>query len=82
MTPMGFFVKFCEGQFLRSPLPTTLHKQKARIREACAHSDQEILQTCGRRLNIGLMLLVALVVLTLNFINDKLLFIKLFQLVF
>jgi hypothetical protein len=26
--------------------------------------------TCGRRLNIGLMLLEPLVVLTLNFIND------------
>jgi hypothetical protein len=28
---------------------------------------------CGRRLNIGLMLLQPLVTLTLNFINDKLL---------
>jgi hypothetical protein len=33
--------------------------------------------TCGRRLNIDLMLLEPLVALTLNFINDKLLFIKL-----
>jgi hypothetical protein len=31
---------------------------------------------CGRRLNIGLMLLEILVLLTLNFINDKLLFMK------
>jgi hypothetical protein len=38
--------------------------------------------TYGRRLNIGLMLLKPLVAFTLNFINDKLLFIKLFQLVF
>jgi hypothetical protein len=38
--------------------------------------------TCCRRLNIGLMLLEPLVALTLNFINDKLLFIKLFLLVF
>jgi hypothetical protein len=37
---------------------------------------------CGRRLNIGLMLLGPLVVLTLNFISDKLLFIQLFKLVF
>jgi hypothetical protein len=37
--------------------------------------------TCSRRLNIGLMLLEALTALTLNFINYKLLFIKLFQLV-
>jgi hypothetical protein len=29
--------------------------------------------TCGRRLNIGFMLLQPLVTLTLNFINDKLL---------
>jgi hypothetical protein len=37
--------------------------------------------TCGRRLDIGLMLLEPLVALTLNSINDKLLLIKLFQLV-
>jgi hypothetical protein len=37
---------------------------------------------CDRRLNISLMLLKPLVVLTQTFINDKLLFIKLFQLVF
>jgi hypothetical protein len=35
--------------------------------------------TCGRRLNIDLMFIVPLVVLTLNFINDKLLFIKTFS---
>jgi hypothetical protein len=35
--------------------------------------------TYGRRLNIGLMLPEPLVALTLNFINDKLLFIKLFN---
>jgi hypothetical protein len=38
--------------------------------------------TCGRRLNIGLMLLETHVALTLNFINDKLLFVKRFQLLF
>jgi hypothetical protein len=38
--------------------------------------------TCGKSLNIGLMLLKPLVVLTLNFINEKLLFKKLFQLFF
>jgi hypothetical protein len=37
---------------------------------------------CDRRLNISLMPLKPLVVLTQTFINDKLLFIKLFQLVF
>jgi hypothetical protein len=40
----GFiFVGFCEGQCLRSPLPTTLHELKTRIRGACANIDQEIL---------------------------------------
>jgi hypothetical protein len=65
-----------------SPLPKTLHELKTRIREACANTDQKILTTCGRRLNIGLMLLEPVVALTLNFINIKLVFIKLFQLVF
>jgi hypothetical protein len=40
------------------------------------------LTTCGRMLNIGLMLLETLVASTLNVINNILLFIKLFQLVF
>jgi hypothetical protein len=54
------------------PLPTTLHELKTWIREACVNTDQEI----------GLILLEPLVALTLNFINDKLLFIQLFKLVF
>jgi hypothetical protein len=58
------------------PLSTTLHELKTQIREACVNTDQEILH------NIGLMLLEPLVVLTVNFISDKLLFIKLFKLVF
>jgi hypothetical protein len=50
--------------FVRSP-----HKYELNtgIREACANTDQEILNN---------------VTLTLNFTNDKLLFIKLFQLIF
>jgi hypothetical protein len=63
-------------------IPTTLHELETRIREACANIDQEILHTVWQRLNIGLMLLEPLVALTLNFINDKLMFIKLFQLAF
>jgi hypothetical protein len=39
----GFiFVRLCEGQYLRPPLPTRLHGLKTRIREDCANTDQEI----------------------------------------
>jgi hypothetical protein len=70
---MDFFLwGFVKANVYVPPLPTTLPELKTRIREACADTDQEI----------GLMLLEPLVALTLNFINDKLLFIKLFKLVF
>jgi hypothetical protein len=75
-------VGFCEGQCLRPPLSTTLHELKTRIREACADTDQEILHNVWQDVECGLMLFEPLVALTLNFVNDKLLFIKLFQLVF
>jgi hypothetical protein len=76
------FVGFCEGQCVCPPAADTLHEIKTRIREACTNTDQEILHNVWQDVNIGLMLLEPLVALTLNFINDKLLFIKLFQLVF
>jgi hypothetical protein len=60
-------------------IPTTLHEIKARIRGSCANTDQEFSTTCGRRLNIGLMLIKPLMALTFNFINDKLLFINFFN---
>jgi len=56
--------------------------KKKKHHPLCTESLRKFSATCGRRLNIGLMLLKPLVALTLNFINDNLLFIKLFQLVF
>jgi hypothetical protein len=43
---------------------------------------RKLFTTCGRRLNIGLLLLELRMALTLNFINDKLVFIKFFSLCF
>jgi hypothetical protein len=59
-----------------SPLLTTLHELKTRTREACTNTDQEILHNVWQELNVGLMLLEPLVALKLNFVHDKLLFIK------
>jgi hypothetical protein len=64
------------------PLPTTLHQLKTRSERPVQTLIRTFCTTCGMRLNIGLMLLEPLVARTLNFINDKLLFMKLFQLVF
>jgi hypothetical protein len=80
LTPMYFFLwGLVKDNVYVLPLLTTLHELKTRIREACANTDQEILHNVCRRLNICLMSLEPLVVLTLNFIIDKLLFIKLFN---
>jgi hypothetical protein len=41
---MDFFLwGFVKDNVYVSPLPTTLHEIKTRIREACAKTDQEIL---------------------------------------
>jgi hypothetical protein len=64
---------FVKGNVYVPPLPT-LHELQTLIRKFST--------TCGRKLKIDLMLLEPLVALTLNFIKDKLLFIKLFQSVF
>jgi hypothetical protein len=75
LRPMDFFLwGFMKDSVYARPLPTTLHDLKTRIREACENTDQEILLTCVRRLDISLMLLEPLVALTL--------FLKLFKLVF
>ena len=50
-------------------LAKTLHKVKTRIREACANLITKFFVTCGRRLNIRLMLLQSLVAVALNCIN-------------
>jgi hypothetical protein len=45
MTSMDFFLwGFMKGNVYVSPLPTTLQELKTPIREACANTDQEILQ--------------------------------------
>jgi hypothetical protein len=63
-------------QGVLKPPPTTVHELKTQFTQACANT------TCGRRLNIGLMLLEPLVGLTMNFTDDKLLSIKRFQFLF
>jgi hypothetical protein len=43
LTPMDFFLwRFVKDNGYFPPLPTTLHKLKTRIREACANADQGI----------------------------------------
>jgi hypothetical protein len=73
------FVGVCEGQCLRPP---RCRQHYTSSRHGSERPVQTLIRkfstTCGRRLNIGLMLLKLLVARTLNFINDKLLFIKLF----
>jgi hypothetical protein len=83
LTPMDFFLcGFVKGNVYVPPLPTTLLSS----RHGSEGPEQKLIRkfstTCGRKLNIGLMLRESLVALTLNFINDKLLFLNLFQLVF
>jgi hypothetical protein len=76
------FVGFCERQCLRPPRYRQHYTSSRHGSERLVQTLIRNFSTCGRRLNIGLMLLEQLVSLTINFINDKLLFIKLFQLVF
>jgi hypothetical protein len=81
-TDLFLFVGICKDVYV-PPLPTTLHELKTRIRESSVQTlIRKFSTTCGRRLNIGLILLEPLVVLTLKFINDISLIIKLFQLIF
>jgi hypothetical protein len=79
----GFlFVGFCEGQYQRPPAADSTTRVQATDQRPVQTLVRKFSTTCGRRLNIGSMLLEPLLALTLNFINDKLLFLKLFQLVF
>jgi hypothetical protein len=52
---------------------------KTRIREACVNTDQEILHNVWQEVEYRFVLLEPLAALTLNFINGKLLFVKLFK---
>jgi hypothetical protein len=83
LTRMDFFLLgFVKDNVYVPPLPTTLHDLKTRSERPVQTLIRKFSTTCDRWLNIDLMLLGPLEALTLNFINDKLLFIKLFQLVF
>jgi hypothetical protein len=80
LTPMDFFL----WGFVKDSVSAPRCRQHY---TSSRHGSERPVQTlirkfstaCGRRLNIGLMLLEPLVALILNFIIDKLLFIKLFN---
>jgi hypothetical protein len=76
------FVVFCEGQCLHPPrcrqhYTSSKHRSERPVQTLVT----KLSTTCGKRFNVGLILLDRLLALTLTFINDKLLFIF-FQLVF
>jgi hypothetical protein len=72
LTPMAFFLwGFVKDNFYISPLPTTLHELKTRIREICANTDQEILHNVWQEAEYQFDVARTLVALTLNFINNK-----------
>jgi hypothetical protein len=73
-------VEFCEVQCLRPPENTT--RAQDTVREAYANTDQEILHNVWQEVEYRFDVAQPLVALTLNFINDKLLFTELFKLVF
>jgi hypothetical protein len=70
---------FVKDNIYVAQLPTTLHSSRHGWERPVEILIRKFSTTCGRRLNIGLMLLELLVALTLNFINDKLRFMKLFS---
>jgi hypothetical protein len=79
----GFlFGVFFEGQCLLPPAADNTTRAQDTIREASADIDQEILHNVWQESEYRFVVAQPLVALTLNFINDKLLFIKLFQLAF
>jgi hypothetical protein len=75
-------VGFCEGQRLRNPRCRQHYTSSRHGSEACVNTDQEILHNMWQEVEYRFDVAQPLEALTLNFINDKLLFIKLFQLVF
>jgi hypothetical protein len=83
VTPMDFLLwGFVKDNVYVPPLPTTLMSSTHGSERPVQTMIRKFPTTCGRRLNIGFMLLEPLVALTMGFIHDKLLFIKLFQSVF
>jgi hypothetical protein len=80
---MDFFLwGFVKDSVYVPLLPTILHELKTQIKEACANIDQEIFHSMWQDVEHWFDVAQPLVALTLNFINDKLLLVKLFQLVF
>jgi hypothetical protein len=77
LTQMDVFLRgFVKDNVYVPPLPTTLHELKTRVREACVNTDQEILHNVWQEVEYRFDVAQPLMALTLNFINDKLLFIK------
>jgi hypothetical protein len=73
-------VEFCEVQCLRPPDNTT--RAQDTVREICTDTGQEILHNVWQEIEYRFDVAQPLVALTLNFINEKLLFTELFKLVF
>jgi hypothetical protein len=83
LTPMDFLLwGFVKHNVYVPKLLTTLHELKTQIREACANTDQEILHNVWQEVEYRFDVARTLVALTINFINDKLLFINFFSLSF
>jgi hypothetical protein len=79
---MDLFLSFVKDNVYVPPLPTTLHQFKTRITEACANTDQEILHNVWQEVEYRFDAARASSGAHIELINDKLLLIKLFQLVF
>jgi hypothetical protein len=69
---MGFLLwGFVKDNVCAHPLPERYTSSRHRSERPVQKMVRKFSTTCGRRLNIGFMLLQPLVTLTLNFINDK-----------
>jgi hypothetical protein len=80
LTPIDFILwGFVKDNVYVPQLPTTLHSSRHGSESPVQTLIRKFSTTCGRRLNIGFMLLELLVALTLNFINNKLRFMKIFS---
>jgi hypothetical protein len=65
-THMPFFWEFIKGDAHIAPLLLTIEEFKTRTIAASAKMTKIFSKKCDRNLNIGLMLLMSLVALTLN----------------
>jgi hypothetical protein len=75
LTPMDFFLWcFVKDNVYVPPLLTHYTSSRHGSERPVQTLVRKFSTTCGRRLNIGFMLLEPLVALTLNFINDNVLF--------